>query len=360
MRRPSSDVSPMESSIESIFDEVKYDKKQNVDDKQLQEKCLKHFDYDGDGALNLAEFTALCSSLFSNSKNETYPIQEMHITEIFSIFDKNKNNKIDSYEFQFCWEKWITIIIWPVSCLLIVDVQNDFISGSLAIKHCPAEEDGAEVVPVINKMICSVPFKCYIYSLDWHPPNHVSFIDNLKERTLHPDCKVKADDAKLYDKVMFECSTKAEQILWPIHCVQNTWGAELHSDLIVTPDALFIHKGCHPDIDSYSAFWDNCKLSQTRLTDELRKQNVTDVYVCGLAYDVCVASTAHDSLEMGFRTILVEDATRGIVYDDIRRTKESLCDKHAVTISSDEVKAMVEGNDRRPEVAYHAALHLAG
>ena len=74
----------------------------------------------------------------------------------------------------------------PRSSLLIVDVQNDFIDGTLALKHCPAKQDGADVLPYINKLIDTVPFNVITYSLDWHPKDHCSFIENIKQGKLHP------------------------------------------------------------------------------------------------------------------------------------------------------------------------------
>lgn len=70
----------------------------------------------------------------------------------------------------------------PKSAFLIVDVQNDFITGSLNIKHCAAQHDGSEVIDPINRLLETVPFDAVFYSLDWHPVDHVSFIDNLHLR----------------------------------------------------------------------------------------------------------------------------------------------------------------------------------
>jgi nicotinamidase-related amidase len=68
--------------------------------------------------------------------------------------------------------------------LLIIDVQNDFITGSLALIDCPAKQQGAEVIPIINHLIDTVPFDVISYSQDWHPPDHSSFIENVYKRPL--------------------------------------------------------------------------------------------------------------------------------------------------------------------------------
>lgn len=258
-----------------------------------------------------------------------------------------------------CWYHWFKQILDPVSVLIIVDVQNDFISGTLAIKDCPAGQDGAAVVPIINKVLKEAPFDLVVYSLDWHPPNHISFIENVHIRKMHSSCEISADSAKTLDTVVFDGPHVTEQTLWPSHCVQNSWGAKLHEDLKIVENAVYINKGTNPDIDSYSAFWDNKKLSQTGLVKELTKRKVTDVYVCGLAYDVCVGATATHSVEHGFRTVLIEDGSRGVHLGDIEQTRERLRKKGIVVVESSEVPGMVNATDRSPELGYQAAVNVA-
>ena len=79
----------------------------------------------------------------------------------------------------------------PISALVVVDVQNDFIVGSLNLQSCPAGQDGSEVIPVINSLLDTVPFDLVVYSKDWHPENHISFIDNVKSRPITDRCKVR-------------------------------------------------------------------------------------------------------------------------------------------------------------------------
>merc|ERR1719412_2835706 len=98
---------------------------------------------------------------------------------MFSIFKKNGDDGISLVDFRKCWNCWIKTILRPVSAIVVVDVQNDFITGSLATKHQPAKEDGEKIVPTINAMLDTVPFDNIFYSQDWHPTDHISFIDNL-------------------------------------------------------------------------------------------------------------------------------------------------------------------------------------
>ena len=98
-----------------------------------------------DNAMNINEFTALIKALFRNEKGKPYQVDSHLITEIFNIFNKSGDGSISKEEFAHCWNSWIKKIVRPVSALLVIDVQNDFISGSLAITNCPAKQDGEEV-----------------------------------------------------------------------------------------------------------------------------------------------------------------------------------------------------------------------
>ena len=122
----------------------------------------------------------------------------------------------------------------PVSVLLIVDVQNDFITGSLALKHCPAGEDGEEVVPIIQDLLSRNLFSIVGYTFDWHPPNHCSFIDNVSLYPLHSSSPVQnAENAKVFDVVIYDKTPLIDQVLWPRHCQMDSWGAELHKEVKV-------------------------------------------------------------------------------------------------------------------------------
>uniref|UniRef100_A0A1B6CXZ5 nicotinamidase n=1 Tax=Clastoptera arizonana TaxID=38151 RepID=A0A1B6CXZ5_9HEMI len=320
--------------------------------------CFTAFDKDGDGYLNLSEFDRICRAIFRSDKGKIYGLEGDQLKEVFDIFDTNKDGLLDREEFIFCWNNWIKIIVKPVSVFLIVDVQNDFISGTLNISHCSAQQNGLEVVEPINRLLDTVPFDAVCYSLDWHPSDHVSFIDNLSQRKVHSSSPVSAENAKLYDTVIFEGPPLMKQRLWPRHCVQDSWGAELHKDLKVVDNAILIYKGTNPEVDSYSVFWDNKKLTRTSLAEQLCKYNATDIYICGLAYDVCVCATTVDALSIGYRTIMVDDCCRGVDLIDIEKTKNNVIANRGIIVNSNQVKAMVEGRDRRPELGYKLALEI--
>src|SRR5690606_27199315 len=130
--------------------------------------------------------------------------------------------------------------------------------------------------------------------------------------------------------------------LWPTHCVQGTWGAELHKDLVVGKDDIFIRKGTHPTVDSYSAFFDNAKMSATELHSTLQKEKITDLFVCGLALDYCVGSTALHGAELGYRVWVVSDASRGVCEKSIEDMERRLKAAGVTLIDAAGVKKLFE------------------
>jgi nicotinamidase/pyrazinamidase len=177
--------------------------------------------------------------------------------------------------------------------LLVIDVQNDFCDGgALAVPR------GQEVVPVIHRM--AALFQHVILTQDWHPPDHHSFASNHSGR------------------VPFETidTGHGPQVLWPDHCVEGSTGADFHPHLHPDHAELILRKGSRKDIDSYSAFRENDRITRTGLTGYLRERGLGRVFLAGLAYDFCVRHSAIDSVQAGFETYVVEDACRAIGFGD--------------------------------------------
>jgi nicotinamidase/pyrazinamidase len=176
------------------------------------------------------------------------------------------------------------------TALILVDIQNDFLpGGALAVPQ------GDEVIPVANRL--AGHFELVVATQDWHPPNHVSFAVN------HPG-------RKPGDVIYIE---GLKQVLWPVHCVQDTPGAQFPPALDTGRIArVFRSKGADPVVDSYSGFFDNARKHATGLETFLRKAGVESVYLLGLATDYCVQATALDALSLGFRTLVVEDGCRAV------------------------------------------------
>jgi nicotinamidase-related amidase/Ca2+-binding EF-hand superfamily protein len=324
-------------------------------------EILKKFDKDGDDRLNRDEFRELCGALFRNG-SQPYPLEsEETLDTMFKIFDSNQNGFICKDEFEICYSDWILKIVNPVSVLVIVDVQNDFISGSLALRNAPAGQEGKDVIGPINKMLETIPFKHVFYTKDWHLEDHISFIENVGKWPLHNSSKIQdPKEAKVLDTVVFVGAEgqPVEQRLWPAHCIQKSWGSELDPDMKVVPNSREVFKGLQLQVDSYSAFLDNDKKSMTPLKMYIEEVGALDVYVCGLAYDICVGATAVDSLNLGFRTVVVADASRGVDAQGIVEIKEKIRKMDGVIADTDQVNGMVQGGDRRPELGLHLAKKL--
>ncbi len=173
-------------------------------------------------------------------------------------------------------EKQLNLIarLMPVKnakkALILVDLQNDFMpGGSLGV------QEGDRVVPIANKL--QEKFDIVIASKDWHPENHVSFIN-----------------------------------LWPAHCVQNSFGAEFEKHLNTDKIQKIIHKGTQVEIDSYSAFFDNSHEHKTELDDYLKTLGVTEIYLMGLTTNYCIKYSVLDACKLGYDVTVIEDGCRGI------------------------------------------------
>ena len=176
--------------------------------------------------------------------------------------------------------------------LLVVDIQNDFCpEGRLAVPR------GDEIVPVVNRL--ATRFKHVVLTQDWHPRGHLSFAST------HPG-------RKPYDTI---AASYGPQILWPDHCVQATSGAEFREDLQIAHAQLILRKGYHPNIDSYSAFYENDRRTRTGLAGYPRERGFTRVFLAGLAFDFCVRYSSEDAKHEGFDVVVFEDACRAIDVD---------------------------------------------
>src|SRR5262245_11036494 len=175
------------------------------------------------------------------------------------------------------------------TCLIVVDVQNDFCpGGALAVSR------GDEVVPVINRL--AEHFDNVVLTQDWHPRGHASFASS------HPGKKPFETIDLSYGK----------QVLWPDHCVQGTAGAAFHPTLKTEKAQMVVRKGFHREVDSYSGFLEADRETTTGLAGFLKEKGYRELFVCGLATDFCVAWTALDARDTGFEVTVIEDACRAI------------------------------------------------
>ncbi|MFK8163000.1 MAG: bifunctional nicotinamidase/pyrazinamidase [Lewinella sp.] len=187
--------------------------------------------------------------------------------------------------------------------LILVDLQVDFMpSGMLPVA------EGDQVVPLANALMPA--YHTVVATQDWHPANHGSFAAN------HPWRKP-GQVIELHG---------LQQILWPIHCVQETWGAEFVANLDTDNITKVFQKGTDPTVDSYSGFYDNGRRKSTGMAEWLKEQGIDEVQVLGLATDFCVKFTVLDALQEGFKTSLIRAATRGVEMEagDVERAVEEM------------------------------------
>jgi nicotinamidase/pyrazinamidase len=202
------------------------------------------------------------------------------------------------------------------SALILVDLQNDFMpGGALAVPH------GGEVIPLADEL--QRRFDLVVATKDWHPRDHGSFAANHLGK--------KPGDRIILDGI--------EQILWPVHCVQNTHGAEFAPFFDTSHIAHVFHKGTERNIDSYSTFFDNAHRRHTGLAHYLEKRGIKNIYLMGLALDYCVKYSTLDARHLGLNTYVIVDGCRGIDLEpgDIARALDDMKRAGAILLKSNEL-----------------------
>ena len=192
-----------------------------------------------------------------------------------------------------------------MNALILVDIQNDFVpGGALAVG------EGDRVVAVANRLMPH--FDLVVATKDWHSADHSSFAGQHPGRRIGEVIELEG----------------LPQVLWPEHCIEGTTGAEFAGGLDVDKIGRVFEKGTHRTIDSYSGFFDNGHRRATGLGDFLRRREVTEVFVMGLATDYCVKFTALDAVGLGFSTRVILDGCRGVDLNpgDVGRAIEELQD----------------------------------
>lgn len=203
-----------------------------------------------------------------------------------------------------------------MKALLLIDLQIDFLpGGALEVK------EGDQVIPIANQLMDH--FDLVVATKDWHPANHGSFAANHPWRK--PGQVINLNGL--------------EQILWTMHCVQNTFGAEFAPRLNDSGVHHIVYKGTDPEIDSYSGFYDNGYRKSTGLSEFLKEKGIEEVYIMGLATDFCVKFSVLDAIKEGFRTNVVVDGCRGVnlAADASAKALEEMSAKGAHLIQSAEV-----------------------
>lgn len=197
--------------------------------------------------------------------------------------------------------------------LIIVDLQNDFCTGgSLAV---PKAE---EIIPYINSLMEENFYDEIILTQDWHPKNHKSFAQTMNQ--------------PIGQTIILN---GIPQMMWPVHCVENSFGADFHKDLNLSKVTHIIQKGTNENVDSYSGFQDNQALHKTNLDDYLKYKNISSIEITGLAMDYCVKFTCIDAIDFGYKTSLHFKGTKAVDEspENIKNTIFSLINKGVSIIS---------------------------
>ncbi|MGZ2259700.1 bifunctional nicotinamidase/pyrazinamidase [Roseobacter sp. A03A-229] len=178
------------------------------------------------------------------------------------------------------------------TALIVIDVQTDFCpGGALAVP------DGDKIVASINALMAEA--EAVILTQDWHPAGHSSFASSHAGKSP-------------YDLIDMPYGP---QVLWPDHCIQGSIGAQFHPELQADRADLIIRKGYNPEIDSYSAFFENDHRTPTGLEGYLRTRGIETLVMVGLALDFCVNFSAVDAAKLGFNVEVREDLCRAIDLD---------------------------------------------
>jgi nicotinamidase/pyrazinamidase len=194
----------------------------------------------------------------------------------------------------------MTNIMAPsASALVLVDIQNDFCpGGALAVPQ------GDGIIPIVNRL--APLFGFVAATQDWHPPNHISFKDQGGD--------------------------------WPPHCIQGTFGAQLHPGLEKSNIDLVVKKAFSPERDVFEGL-EAVDTDAVKLDVALRQREISNIYVVGLATDYCVRSTVLDALDKGYEVYAIVDAMRAVDVrpDDGARALEEMDARGAHLVTSAQV-----------------------
>jgi nicotinamidase-related amidase len=224
----------------------------------------------------------------------------------------------------------------PDSALIVVDMQNDFISGSLQVP------DAESIIGRINSLSAMPGWNLVAFTMDYHPLNHFSFAVNspLNKTSFSFVDAVYDKSSRICGKEYVDlyggsatenCSqcdirVNFSQQLWPVHCVQGTWGQQIDDRVKIPASAAVVKKGLTTVVDSYGAFENNFAfeskatedpnemetLSENSLATLLKLANVKNVYMTGVALDYCVKYTAMQAVDRHFSTAIIQDATKAV------------------------------------------------
>jgi len=313
------------------------------------EAIFAQYDANGDGVLQREEFSSVVTDLLGQSH-----MSEDQIKLLMQSVDSDNSGSIGLPELKAFLRMWKapTKKLETKAALIIIDVQNDFISGTLANSD-PTTKD---IVPLINELRDAMDL--VVISYDWHPQEHCSFVESANAGTTAIASPPGPYDPFTFVTLRADADRPAHgQLVYARHCVQGTWGAECHADLTVKPSDGKIYKGLKPNIDSYSAFYDNLKINDCGLLAWLEERGVTHCFLTGLCFDICVKSTALHGAEAGFMMYVVEDACRPLFPHEVEPTKAEFAEAGVqVTTAAEAVDIIKATKGKEIPLAEYVAM----
>ena len=308
---------------------------QRADEHSISpESVFAKYDVNGDGVLQTDEWNRVVSDLSGGQA-----MTEEQSKALMEVVDSDQNGTVGLVELKSFMRMWRTPTktMRTKSALIIIDVQNDFISGTLG----NSDPTTKSIVPLINEL--REAMDVVVVSYDWHPHDHCSFVESANAGAT--PIKSPPNPYDPFTLVTLEAdATRPEhqQLVYARHCVQGSWGSECHPDLVVKESDGKIYKGQKPNIDSYSAFYDNLKVNDCGLRALLEAEGVTHCYCVGLCFDICVKCTALHGAELGFQVVVVEDACRPLMLSEVAPTKAAFAAAGVKVASTAEAIAMAK------------------
>lgn len=293
----------------------------------------------------------------NNSTSVSDPLQRVMLE--YHLYQEEVEPLMKQLEDRGQTIHWLKSIFSPRRTLIVIDMQNDFIGGSLPVSGA------SEIIDRVESLTKLDIWYQVLYTQDWHPTDHISFFSNLGLRQLDPTwlsvTDTRVENIKMFDEVTFKRYPPYSQRLWPDHCVQGTEGAKFHSNLTTPKRSQIIQKGTNPLIDSYSAFYDNTDIKGSGDTGlQRRVKDSTEVVVVGLAQDYCVAFTALDSLELGLPTTILTDHTRPVDVTTGEKMMEKVKEAGGIVSSLQDYREELSEWSKAKEVAHFLIRNSAG
>jgi len=261
-------------------------------DEELDRLLDLHEDVDG-GGFSSEGRDAVFTKLFSRM-DPGYVLNSQDRKCLHALLDLDSDGRAARDLFRRSLKLWYPPLRGKTA-LIIVDLQNDFVTGSLKVG------EGEVAIANTNELRKAFKFDLIAHTRDWHPADHCSFWDNHVGAVMYSEKDLTLPDG-----------TVTSQVMWPRHCVQHSEGSQFHPKLHIEDSDVVVSKGLRTEVDSYSGFFDNCKGSETMMRRIMFESGVTQVYVVGLALDFCVGWTSQDAASCGFESYLVSDCARAV------------------------------------------------